>query len=112
MKTCILLLLSLTLLNGCVTKGWQGLVPGKDVTAENFSATLSTPWGTQTIKADKFTTRVTTNGVLMVAPEPTIITNYVYVPTIDVNSLILTNGILTMPTNSISATNSGHFTYP
>jgi outer membrane murein-binding lipoprotein Lpp len=56
----------LLLVSGCVNRGWQGMVPGKNVYMKNFSATVSTPWGTQTMKADELKTTVSEFGPEMI----------------------------------------------
>lgn len=59
MKKLISLTILLLPLTGCVTgRGWQGLIPGKDLDLLDATITLSTPWGTETIHAARISTRV------------------------------------------------------
>jgi hypothetical protein len=70
MKTKLLLFALPLLLSGCVTgKGWQGILPGKDLDAINCTVTLSTPWGTETIHADRISSRIDP-GANALAPLP------------------------------------------
>lgn len=68
----LVILTSLVLLCGCVqNKGWQGLVPGKDVRMRGVTVLVATPWGTQTLKIDELDSRTeaSTNN-LPVLPKP------------------------------------------
>ena len=71
-KTLALLLLATLPLftNGCVTgRGWQGLIPDKDVEIANGILTLMTPYGQQTLRFDRFATRVDPAGTNAVGPQ-------------------------------------------
>lgn len=72
MKTKLLTLAALlTLATGCVTgKGWQGLIPDKDVDLINPIITLMTPYGQQTVRADRISTRVNPAGNNPLSPLP------------------------------------------
>lgn len=58
---------ALLTLPGCAwgvggSNGWKGLIPDKDVEITNPVAIIATPWGTQTLKADRIATRVDPRG--------------------------------------------------
>ena len=63
---------------GCVSgKGWQGLIPDKDVDIEDPFMTVMTPWGQQTLKAAAIRTRVNPSGTNPMPPLPPVPTNLV-----------------------------------
>ena len=65
MKKLLSLLLALAALplGGCVTgKGYQGLVPGKDVDVDEWTDRIVTPWGHREFVAKGLRTRVNPKG--------------------------------------------------
>lgn len=71
MKPKLLLIAALMCagLTGCVSgKGWQGLIPDKDVEIINPIITVMTPYGQQTLRADRIATRVNPAGTNPLPP--------------------------------------------
>lgn len=69
------LALLVALLSGCVTgKGYQGLVPGKDVDVEEWTDRIVTPWGHREFVARGLRTRVASTNSLPSLPLP-VLTN-------------------------------------
>lgn len=53
----------LLVLTGCVTnKGWQGLVPGKDIQADVFKHSVVTPWGHSELQIEGLRSWVNPDG--------------------------------------------------
>jgi hypothetical protein len=58
-------------LSGCVSKGWQGLIPMKDARFRDVKITITTPWGSQTFEAKEIDTRLEPGGALPPLLTPT-----------------------------------------